>query len=100
MNLANMWAMEPERLDPEDAARMSDLIGRVADQVVRRRLAPVALVVLETGRPLSFVGSQALVFLDPLVKLFLNVKDYDLFVKLLEDRDRVEQLIAAIEERT
>lgn len=93
----NMWSLETERLDPDTATRMDALVDRLATEVVRRRLAVPAIVVLESARPLTFVGNQALVFLEPLVRTFLSAPDYDLFVKLLEDRDRVEGLIAAIE---
>jgi hypothetical protein len=99
MNLSRMWSMTPEPLDPELAQRLEALIQRVAGEVVRRRLASPALLVLETGKPLSFLGNQALVFLDPMVRAFLAAPDYDLFLKLLEDRSRVERLIEVIEER-
>lgn len=93
----NMWSLETEGLDPETSARMDALVDRLATEIVRRRLAVPAIVVLESARPLTFVGNQALVFMEPLVRAFLAAPDYDLFVKLLEDRDRVEALIAAIE---
>lgn len=99
MNLSHMWSLAPEPLDPELAERVNALIQRVAGEVVRRRLATPALLVLETAKPLSFLGNQALVFMEPLVRAFLPAPDYDLFVKLLEDRSRVERLIEVIEER-
>ena len=49
-------------------------------------------------KPLSFVGSQALVFLEPFVKAFLNLASYDRFTALMEDRKNVERLIRKIEE--
>lgn len=98
MNLSHMWSMTPEPLAPELAERLEVLIQRVAGEVVRRRLASPALLVLETGKPLSFLGNQALVFLEPMVRAFLSAPDYDLFLKLLEDRSRVERLIEVIEE--
>lgn len=99
MNLSQMWSMAPEPLAPELEERLEALIQRVAGEVVRRRLASPALLVLETGKPLSFLGNQALVFLEPMVRAFLSAPDYDLFLKLLEDRSRVERLIEGIEER-
>lgn len=98
-DFANMWAVAPrEDLSPEEEARMAGLIERLAREVVRRELTPAAILALETARPLTFAGSQALVFLEPLVRLFLEVRDYDLFVRLCEDRDRVEELLLAIED--
>jgi len=98
MNLPNMWSLAPEPLDPRLAERTEALIQKVAGEVVRRRLAAPAVLVLETGRPLSFLGSQALVFLEPLVRAFLRAPDYDLLVRALEDRSRVERLIEVIED--
>lgn len=97
--LQNMWSTAPEPMDPETAARMDALIDRLATLVVRRELAPAAIVVLESARPFTFAGSQALIFLEPLVRTFLPAADYDLFVKLLEDRERVEALVVAIESK-
>jgi len=98
MNLQDMWSLAPEPLDPLLAERTEALIQKVASQVVRRRLAAPAVLVLETGRPLSFLGSQALVFLEPLVRAFLQAPDYGLLVRVLEDRSRVERLIEVIED--
>ncbi len=98
MNLQNMWSLAPEPLDPTQGERVEALIQRVATEVVRRRLTAPAVLVLESARPLCFLGSQALVFLDPLVRAFLNAPDYDLLVRILEDRSRVERLIEVIED--
>lgn len=75
------------------------LLARIADQVVRRRLAPVAILFLESVKPLNFVGSQLMVFMDPILKLFVTIPDYEKLVKLLEERGGIERLIQAIEAR-
>ncbi len=98
MNLRKMWSLDAEPLDPLVGERMEALIRRVAAEVVRRRLATPAVLVLETGKPLSFLGSQALVFLEPMVRAFLAPPDYDLLVRILEDRSRVERLVEVIED--
>ena len=98
LDLGNMWSLEPEPLDPGLAERMEALIQRIAAEAVRRRLATVAVLALESGKPLSFLGSQALVFLEPLVRTFLDPPDDELFVKLLEDRSRVERLVEVLED--
>ncbi len=61
-------------------------------------LAAPAIFFLESSKPLSFIGSQALVFLEPFVKSILNVASYDRFVALLEDRRNIEKLIVRIED--
>lgn len=85
---------------PEGGGIDSDeaLLRAVAERVVRMGLAVPAIFFLESTKPLSFVGSQALVFLEPFVKAFLNLKTYDRFTALLEDRANVERLIRKVEE--
>jgi hypothetical protein len=79
--------------DPDEA-----LLAAVAGRVVRMGMAVPAVFFLESTKPLSFVGSQALVFLEPFVKAFLNLSSYDRFTALMEDRKNVERLIRKIEE--
>ncbi|MCC7141826.1 MAG: hypothetical protein IT349_06950 [Candidatus Eisenbacteria bacterium] len=86
---------------PAGAAQLSDdeLIDKVAERIVLMNLTAPAVFFLESSKPLSYVGSQALVFLEPFIKTFLNLAYYDRFVALMEDRGSVERLIARIEER-
>ncbi|MFP4497312.1 MAG: hypothetical protein ACLFQV_03805, partial [Vulcanimicrobiota bacterium] len=54
-------------------------------------------VTLESMKPLTFVGSQAMIFFDPIVRVFAGFNGYAKLQKILEDREKVEQLISAIE---
>jgi hypothetical protein len=74
------------------------LIEAVAGRVVQMGMAVPAIFFLESTKPLSFVGSQALVFLEPFVKSFLNLSSYDRFTRLMEDRKSIEKLIVRIED--
>jgi hypothetical protein len=74
------------------------LLDAVAGRVVRMGMAVPAIFFLESTKPLSYIGSQALVFLEPFVKSFLNVASYDRFVALLEDRGSIERLLRKIED--
>ncbi len=38
-------------------------------------------------------------FMNPIIHLFVTVKDYDKYTHILEDRNNIEKLITAIEER-
>ena len=76
----------------------SDLIEKIAKKVVDWRLTAPAIVVLESSKPISFVASQVLVFFDPIVKSFFNIRDYERFYTMIEDRENLERLIMAIEE--
>jgi|UniRef100_A0A7C3Z0U7 hypothetical protein len=74
-----------------------ELIERVAKRIVELRLTPIAIVLLESAKPLSFVGSQVLVFFQPIVTSIFPLNSYEEFVRILEDRNNVERLIQMIE---
>ena len=95
------WAHAFAVDNPEEAWTPEDreLVARLAGFVVRRRMTAPALMVLETGRPLNFIGSQVLAFLAPFMTLVFSPAEYDRFVKLLEKRRSVDLLIDAIVER-
>lgn len=67
-----------------------ELVEQLARFVVRRRMTSVAVMTLESSRPLSFIGSQALAFLAPLLTLIFNSADVDRFIGLLEKRRSVD----------
>lgn len=87
----------PGGLTPAEADEK--LLDAVAERVVRMGLAVPAIFLLESTKPLSFVGSQALVFLEPFVKSLFNLASYDRFVALLEDRKNIDRLLRKIEDR-
>ena len=73
------------------------LVERLAGLIGRWRLATPAVLFLEANKPLSFVGSQALLMLQPMADLFLaHELTADLAV-LFADRDRLETLITRLE---
>ncbi len=87
--------------DPEKRALPVEeeaVLEKVARKVVDRRMAVPAIVFLESVKPLNFIGSQALVFFEPIVQTLFNLKDYDTFRQALEKRESIEILILKIEE--
>ncbi len=77
--------------------RRDEVLTKIAQKVVDLRLTPVAIVMLESGKPLSFVGSQLMVFFQPIVTSLFPFHQYDEVAALLEDRSNVESLIQMIE---
>jgi len=77
--------------------RRDEVLTKIAQKVVDLRLTPVAIVMLESGKPLSFVGSQMMVFFQPIVTSLFPFRQYDEFAALLEERSNVESLIQKIE---
>ncbi len=58
-----------------------------------------AIFFLESVKPLSFVGSQALHFFEPMVNAFFRMRDYERFAILMERRENLEVLLVKIEAR-
>jgi hypothetical protein len=86
--------------DPEKNALPAEeeaVLDKVARKVVDRRMAVPAIVFLESVKPLNFIGSQAMVFFEPIVQSLFNFKDYDTFRSALEKRESIEILLLKIE---
>ncbi len=75
------------------------LFDKLADFVTKRKMTAPAILFLESTKPLNFIGSQFLVVLGPLIKVFFNIAEYDRIVELMEKRENVERLICSIEKR-
>jgi hypothetical protein len=56
-----------------------------------------AILFLETVKPLNFVGSQVMVFFEPIIQTLFNFRDYDNFRCALEKRQSIEILLLKIE---
>ena len=94
--LAHAFAVAPPEagITPEETA----LADRIARFVVRRRMVAPALMVLESGRPLNFLGSQLLAFFGPFATLVFKGEEYDQFTCFLEKRGSIPFLIDRIVE--
>jgi hypothetical protein len=82
-----------EGLSPGDAA----FLDRIARWLAQRSLTVPSVLFLESTKPLNFVGSQALFFFEPMVKILVGGKGYTRFARLMEERDNVEELLRRIE---
>jgi hypothetical protein len=74
-----------------------EVLEKVAEQIRRRRLETLAIFTLESVRPLTFLASQALIVIGPLVQPILSLKEYDLLCDALEDRGNIDWLIERLE---
>ncbi|MGE5179402.1 MAG: hypothetical protein ACM3PF_09940 [Bacteroidota bacterium] len=66
---------------------------------MRYRMTVPAILFLESVKPLSFVGSQAMYFFEPMVRALFQVPEYERFASLMERRESVEELLVRIERR-
>jgi len=77
-----------------------ELMDKYARKIVRRRLEAPAIFMLESFKPMNFVGSQVMLGAEPLLSIFLDTKEFQQFQKLLERRDSIEKFLVIIEELT
>ena len=93
-----MWAMKDRGEEKRPLPEHREIMDRFAAKIVDWRMTAPAILFLESAKPLSFLGNQALVFFQPIVQSLFNFKTYDEFIEILEDRDNLEYLLLKIEE--
>ena len=89
------FAVKQEPLDPNANYAILD---KAAQFIAKRQLEAPAIMALQSLTPLSFVGSQALVVLEPFLGVFFSEKDYQEVINILEHRDGIELFIQKIEQ--
>lgn len=96
--LRHAFAIQPENqpLAVDDV----QLLERIAEVIVTRRMAAPATMFLESMGPMNFLGSQALHFITPIIDCAFNTKEVEQVARLLERRDTVTRLIAIIEAKS
>ncbi len=77
--------------------RKKILINKIAQKVIDYRLAPLAIIFLESSKPLTFLGNQFLIFMQPFYRALFSYREYEEITAMLEDRNNVEVLICEIE---
>ena len=83
-----------ERFTEED----NELVEEVAKKIVNMRLTVPAIFLLESSKPLAFLGGQLLIFLEPFIQTLFNFKRYQRFAFLMENRENWERLLRRIED--
>lgn len=93
--LKHAFAVDSGETDftPEDMA----LLQKIAGGVVKRQLATPAMMFLESVRPLNFLGSQVLIFFQPIVGMVISTTEMERFSQILERRSSISILIDLIE---
>tara|TARA_B100000579_G_scaffold53145_1_gene37110 strand:- start:1111 stop:1383 length:273 start_codon:yes stop_codon:yes gene_type:complete len=69
-----------------------------AQKIVSKGMAVPAIFLLESTKYISFIAGQTLIFLGPILTVFVSDKKYYNFTQLLEKRENIEFLITQIEE--
>ena len=87
---------EKENFTPNE--KQIQVLDRVCREVVKRQLAMPAILLLETFRPLNYIGSQVMHFFQPIISAVLTVDGYTDFTELLEQRGSVDYFCECIRE--
>ncbi len=80
------------------ADRRDHLIDSLARRAHSSGLTTVAIALLETHKPLSFIASQTLLVFQPLLTMFLGNISVEEYVLLLADRKNLERVICRLEQ--
>lgn len=70
----------------------------IAKEIVLRRMSGIAIMFLEMYKPVTLIGHQAFLVLEPTLQVFIPKEKYSTLMKILEDRGRIEQFIQIIED--
>jgi hypothetical protein len=79
------------------APRQEEILDKIAAKVVQWKMAVPAIMFLESVKPLSYIGSQVMVFFEPFVHALFNLPEYNEFQQMMEKRENVERLLQRIE---
>ncbi len=96
MSPSSGWAMK-DKADERPLPEHKEVMDRFARKIIDWRMTAPAILFIESAKPLSFLGNQALIFFQPMVQSIFNFKTYDEVAEILEDRDNLEYLLSSIE---
>jgi len=75
------------------------LIERLAQKISSCGLTAPAILFLEVNKPFSFIGSQAMLFFQPLLGFLLGDEVIGRYAQLFEEQANVERLLHLLERR-
>lgn len=85
------------RIPVPGEADHEQLAGRVAQALTRYGLRQPAILLLETGRPLTFLAGQLFYVAQPALSLFWSYERLTRIGQFLENPEAVPQLLAHLE---
>lgn len=74
-----------------------DVVERLCQEVVRRRLTSAAIAFLEMTRPLNYLGAQALHYFAPMISAIASGRDHEHLASFLERRDAIDRICSRLE---
>ena len=85
---------DPERQPIPEEENL--ILEKLAKKAVEKGMAVPAILFLESVKPLNYIGSQTMVFFEPIIQTVFNFKDYDTLRMSLEKRETIEILLKKI----
>jgi hypothetical protein len=100
----NAFHVDSDRpIEPSETQK--NALDKLCQGIIRRGLTTPAIIGVEMGRPLNFIGSQTMHFFTPLISAFVPTKSWSAVAEFLEHRgsvdwirNRIEQLENEMEE--
>ena len=74
-----------------------ELVDKHARRIVDKGLGTMAILMVDSMKPLSYIGSQLLHIANPILTIFPYFKDFDRIAELLEDSENIEYFLTRIE---
>jgi len=87
----------PVSPDEINEKEKNDIIKKLAQGIVNRRLTAPSIMFLESIKPMNYIGSQLMIFLEPVILSIFNVTNYRKIALILEERDTIEKILFEIE---
>ena len=75
------------------------ILEKLSDWIVKKRMSTPALFLLESFRPMNFIGSQFVVFCQPFLSMLFDPAGIETFTNAMERRENVERLLVLIEQK-
>lgn len=73
------------------------LFERLAKEVVERSLTVPAFMLIESFKPLNWVGSQLMLLIEPITVYMFNIKEFQTLRRAFQKRDAMEVFAQKIE---
>lgn len=80
-----------------ESAEQDEMIDRLAKKIRELGLTGPGIALLEANKPFAFLGSQFLLFVQPLLDPFIGSLTIDRYIGFLQDRNNIERLIQQLE---
>ncbi|RLC49201.1 MAG: hypothetical protein DRH57_00420 [Candidatus Cloacimonadota bacterium] len=75
-----------------------ELLDRVANFFVERRLGSASLMFIESIYPLNFIISQLMYFVAPFAEIIFNPVEYQQFAAIIKKEENIKYLLDKIDE--